>query len=78
MEDFMMETRTSFLIRTKRILIVRSENSADAKFFLESTSYKFIVGQFKSLKMVAMESGQWLDVRGFHYNPLILIRVISM
>lgn len=33
MEDFMMETRTSFLIRTKRILIVRSENSADAKFF---------------------------------------------
>lgn len=54
----MMETRTSFLIRTKRILIVRSENSADAKFFLESTSYKFIIGQFKSLKMVVMESGQ--------------------
>lgn len=78
MEDFMMETHTSFLIRTKRILIVRSENSADAKFFLESISYKFIVGQFKSLKMVVMESGQWLDVRGFHYNPLILIRVISM
>lgn len=57
---------------------MRSENSADAKFFLESTSYKFIVGQFKSLKMVVMESGQWLDVRGFHYSPLILIRVISM